>query len=845
MSTGNKFHKDKLFAKVEHTATTGVVGNAEYEVLGEIKLSIATTFTTSGTLTLQGRIKHSSSWQNIGTLTSGGDFDTFDIDAYDFVRFNFTVAAGSTGEIAASGFFKAASAGSGAAFTTIQTDSGTSPVATGSDTLTVTSSDSSVSISGNSTTDTVDITLGDTLGPNTFYADSNASTGGDGSILKPYDSLQDAIDAAELLSDSVRKTIVVAGDSAFDEDITIKGGVLSIIGLGPFNIGDDAQTYKDSTTARNVLWELGDTTLPLSLRPTLRIGVLGQGDSSSTHPAAATACKISGTFTIDKGSAGPTVSELWMSNVKVKGALGKGASLAGIGVNMYFDGCFFDSTFVGGSNFYLVEARNCEFDSLIDINSYCRIFDCEVSAGMTLAGTSPLTYIKPNGIYQSTLSGVFTGISGSDILVDSSTNYKYTANGASLAGSATKTVMTENLSNPMTTSGDIIYGGASGAPTRLAKGADTEVLTLTAGVPSWAAPGVGGGGDVTGPASSVDNAIVRFNGTTGKIIQDYTSGAPTISDTGKLSVTSSSAATFNRNSETGTEVIGDGATSGGIYSTVFGYSADTTATQATAIGGIANSASKSVSLGYNAVASAANCVAIGHSSSTAGDANSVAVGYGATTSGIGGVSLGHGTSTGANSVAVGRTANASGTAAFSMGYVSTSTGSGSVSIGNSADATNTDSISIGRNSTSSGVYSLCIGYASTASHKNSVVIGNSFSSTAINQMILGNVYDVWLGKGVTNVAPVATSVCNTGGSGTDIAGADFVINASQGTGTGVGGHIVFKTAAAGTTGSALNTLTTQLELTDDGNVIMANLPTSAAGLPTGALWNNSNVINIV
>jgi len=44
--------------------------------------------------------------------------------------------------------------------------------------------------------------------------------------------------------------------------------------------------------------------------------------------------------------------------------------------------------------------------------------------------------------------------------------------------------------------------------------------------------GLGGGGDVSGPAASVDNAIVRFDGTTGKIIQDYTSGAPTCSDTG-------------------------------------------------------------------------------------------------------------------------------------------------------------------------------------------------------------------------------------------------------------------------------------------------------------------------
>jgi hypothetical protein len=159
--TGNKFHKDKLFAKISHTATSGVVGDAEYEVLGEIKLSVATDFTTSGTLTVQGRIKHSSSWQTIGTLTSGGDFDTFDIDAYDFIRFNFTVTAGSTGEIAASGFFKAAASGGATnTFATIQTDAGTNPVAdSATDTLTLTSSDSSVTITGNSTTDTVDVTL--------------------------------------------------------------------------------------------------------------------------------------------------------------------------------------------------------------------------------------------------------------------------------------------------------------------------------------------------------------------------------------------------------------------------------------------------------------------------------------------------------------------------------------------------------------------------------------------------------------------------------------------------------------------------------------------------------------
>lgn len=69
-------------------------------------------------------------------------------------------------------------------------------------------------------------------------------------------------------------------------------------------------------------------------------------------------------------------------------------------------------------------------------------------------------------------------------------------------------------------------------------GSDGQVLTKQADG-SWAAENATGGsgsGDVVGPSSSVDNAIARFDGTTGKIIQDYTSGAPTISDTGNITL---------------------------------------------------------------------------------------------------------------------------------------------------------------------------------------------------------------------------------------------------------------------------------------------------------------------
>lgn len=64
------------------------------------------------------------------------------------------------------------------------------------------------------------------------------------------------------------------------------------------------------------------------------------------------------------------------------------------------------------------------------------------------------------------------------------------------------------MSNPMTTAGDIIYGGTSGTPTRLPKGTDDYYLKLVNGVPTWAAGG-GGSGD------EVDFTVTRTENTSG------------------------------------------------------------------------------------------------------------------------------------------------------------------------------------------------------------------------------------------------------------------------------------------------------------------------------------------
>lgn len=90
----------------------------------------------------------------------------------------------------------------------------------------------------------------------------------------------------------------------------------------------------------------------------------------------------------------------------------------------------------------------------------------------------------------------------------------------------------DDATNVITTRGDIMIGGTDGSATRLAIGASGLVLKSDGTDISWGS--LAGVGDVVGPSSSTDNAIVRFDGTTGKLVQN---SSATINDSGQLVLT--------------------------------------------------------------------------------------------------------------------------------------------------------------------------------------------------------------------------------------------------------------------------------------------------------------------
>lgn len=126
-----------------------------------------------------------------------------------------------------------------------------------------------------------------------------------------------------------------------------------------------------------------------------------------------------------------------------------------------------------------------------------------LTIGSGLTGTGGTEFNGSNGVTISINTGIVTTLTGTQTLTN-------------------KTLTAPNLT------GDLKIDGVSGS-------AGQTLVSNGAGGIAWGAGGGGGSGSFNGPASATDNAIVRFDGTTGALAQN---SLVTISDTGIITAPS-------------------------------------------------------------------------------------------------------------------------------------------------------------------------------------------------------------------------------------------------------------------------------------------------------------------
>lgn len=132
------------------------------------------------------------------------------------------------------------------------------------------------------------------------------------------------------------------------------------------------------------------------------------------------------------------------------------------------------------------------------------------------------------------------------------------------------------------------------------------------------------------------------------------------------------------------------------------------------------------------------------------------------------------------------------------------------------------------------------GGTSAATQSSNIVIGYATYVPALSNIAIigsqhasGKITDFYLGNGYSATAPAAVTLHATGGSGTDIAGADVRIAGGQGTGSGAGGSLHLAVARAGSTGSSLNATADIVSLLQDGYLFVSNAGAVPGSNPTG------------
>lgn len=285
-----------------------------------------------------------------------------------------------------------------------------------------------------------------------IHVDKFAVAGGDGSLLHPYNTIQEGVDAVPEATDAPQSrtfyTIdIEAGD--YDEDVTvdITGRRLRLHALGPVGLGVfEANTWQPSGTRRN-LTIIGDADVVAgNVRSYFGIAAANDhGNRTGAVSSSFNAFRISGKLSIQSTHTSGTLE----SDIEAE-VYGTDGGASGVSVENTAD-CkltldLYRSVFRGtvdlGINGKISQAIDTEFRSTATIKGFTRMVWCHFDDGIYTHENDNNNTETVKGILQSTFAGEFDGGDASPVLLlDRYTLQNFTLNGSTLGVGASTFLM--------------------------------------------------------------------------------------------------------------------------------------------------------------------------------------------------------------------------------------------------------------------------------------------------------------------------------------------------------------------------------------------------------------------
>lgn len=288
-------------------------------------------------------------------------------------------------------------------------------------------------------------------------ADSSLYRVGPGRQYTTIQSALTAIGNATSLAELKQAKVVSIAGGVYDEDLVIpQGRIITLLAEGTVILGNGLGTNWSSTDTKTVTFTANNAdAFGGDIKPALNIVSIAGSDPTSTFLAEAGTFRISGALLVAGDGLSHTIN---LSNTEIDGAITKtAAGLTNLqGYKLLVKGAVNMAT-----STILERCYDCQFNALVTVDSYNAIINSEFQAGMTVAAN--ISSLPPSGMFFTTFTGTFTGPANS-LKLDRVSDYFFTANGATLGGSASKVLLSSavNLAGTEVTSTLPIGKGGTG-----------------------------------------------------------------------------------------------------------------------------------------------------------------------------------------------------------------------------------------------------------------------------------------------------------------------------------------------------------------------------------------------